>query len=67
MSFQECSASLTSKAIIDLQMGLLYYGKLGNILMCAAKTGQISNTDNFVNKMSVDSSNFTAIDQNSKY
>jgi hypothetical protein len=30
-------------------MGLLYYGKLGNILMCAAKIGKISDTDAFIN------------------
>jgi hypothetical protein len=50
-------------------MGLLYYGKLGNILMCAIKTGSINDTDNFVNKINTptDSTSFAALNNTALY
>lgn len=46
--FRECTTSINQRKISDLQNGMLYFGKVGNMLMCAAKTGYINNTQSFI-------------------
>ena len=46
--FAACSAETNRRQLTDIQNGLQYFGKLGNLLMCAAKTGKIQDTQKFV-------------------
>lgn len=42
VEFDDCQTEATRRKVEDLQDGLMYFTKVGSLLMCAAKTGEPS-------------------------
>ena len=47
-SLSQCAKKIGEKSLADIQSGLGYYKKLGRLLMCSAKSGNIKDTDYYI-------------------
>lgn len=44
----DCAAKITAKQIGDVQSGLGFFGKLGQLLMCTARVSDVKETQSYV-------------------
>ena len=47
----ECTTALQTPNVNDLNVGLAFFGKVGQLLMCSAKQSNVESTSAFVNKL----------------
>lgn len=51
VSFDDCSTAATRRQASDLQIGLGYFGKVLNLMMCSVKSGEIIDTQKFIEEL----------------